>query len=149
MHKYLLIEYKNGIARKESVHAEHLGDGLYKLKHSPGFVLGIAAGDTFRIINDDGRFEVLVRGGNLCVQIFSHKPIVNCLSELETEIQKMHGVLDGSISNGAVFTIPVSAGFEVIENTFNEFVSSHTGMEWFYGNVYDPIDGETPLNWWK
>ena len=52
MHKYLLIEYKGGFPRKEPVHAEHVGEAVYQLQYSPGFVLGIAACDMFRIPKD-------------------------------------------------------------------------------------------------
>jgi hypothetical protein len=26
--------------------------------------------------------------------------------------------------------------------------SKYPGCQWIYGNVYDPADGVTPLNWW-
>jgi hypothetical protein len=35
-----------------------------------------------------------------------------------------------------------------IEFVFIEFVAAHPGTEWMFGNVYDPRDGVTPLNWW-
>jgi len=47
-----------------------------------------------------------------------------------------------------VFTVPVGAGFPKIEAIFNDLVAAHPEMEWLFGNVYDPGDGVTPLNWW-
>ena len=57
-HLLLLIEHKDGQARREPVHAERLPSGNYRLLSSPGFVQGIAAGDEFRVLDEDGTFEV-------------------------------------------------------------------------------------------
>lgn len=48
-----------------------------------------------------------------------------------------------------MYTVPVSAGFVAIEGVLNGLNDRFPDYEWFYGNVYDPKDGETPLNWWK
>ena len=48
-----------------------------------------------------------------------------------------------------VYSIHVSCGFSAIENILNEFVGRDGQSAWMYGNVYDPADGETPLNWWQ
>jgi hypothetical protein len=59
------------------------------------------------------------------------------------------GVVDGNIERGAVLTIPVATGFSKIEAALSELCQSHSGLEWIYGNVYDPADGKTPLRWWE
>jgi hypothetical protein len=45
--------------------------------------------------------------------------------------------------------VPLSEGFSKIEKVFNSTVEKCSGYGWSYGNVYDPTDGVTPLNWWK
>jgi hypothetical protein len=46
-------------------------------------------------------------------------------------------------------TIDVAAGFPALEARLNALVAQFPGCEWYYGNVHDPDDGVTPLNWWK
>jgi hypothetical protein len=118
------------------------------LLHSPGFVQGIAAGDEFQILDQQGAFRVLHRSGNIAVQVFSEVPVDPIVGEFTRRVAEIGGVLDGRIERGMVFTIPIQAGFPTIEALFNELVAAHAGMEWFYGNVYDPRDGMTPLGWW-
>jgi hypothetical protein len=148
-HVLLLVEYRDGKPGQEPVHAEALGDGRYRLLYSPGFVQGIAAGDEFRLLNEDGAFEVVRRSGNLAVQVFSLENVEPIKAELSRQVASLGGTLDGGIEQGLVFTIPVSAGFPAIEAVFNNFLAEHPGLEWYYGNVYDPKDGRTPLNWWQ
>ena len=57
-HLLLLIEYRHGLPLKEPVHAESVGRGTYRLLYTPGLIQGIAAGDEFRLVGDDGSFEV-------------------------------------------------------------------------------------------
>ena len=110
---------------------------------------GVAGGDDIRVLNDDGKFEVVRRGGNLAIQVFANDPVEPLRDELAQQVAKLDGVLDGAIEYGLVFTIPVAAGFQAIESVFNAWVDQHPGWEWYYGNVYDPSDGVTPLNWWN
>jgi hypothetical protein len=58
------------------------------------------------------------------------------------------GRLDGRSPGKLVYTLPVSAGFASIEAELQSVVEKFSNVEWFYGNVYDPADGVTPLNWW-
>jgi hypothetical protein len=112
-------------------------------------VQGIAAGDEFRLVDPDGAFEVVRRSGNLAVQVYSRKAVAPVKEELTQAVERLGGNLDGCIERGMVFTIPVRAGFRAIEAVFNKCVADHPEMEWYYGNVYDPRDGKTPLNWWQ
>ena len=148
-HLQLLIQYKDGRPRREPVHAVRLADGNYRVLNSPGFVEGIAAGDEIALLDEDGKFEVLKRGGNVAVQVYSSEPIEMHKRSLEEQVVKLKGVLDGAIEKGMVFTIPVAAGFPNIEKIFNSFVEANPKAQWVYGNVYDPEDGVTPLDWWK
>ncbi len=147
-HVALLVEYRNGEPLLENVEAEALGNGCYRLLFSPGFVQGIAAGDEFKLLNEDGEFEVIKRAGNVVVQVFSNELIEPYKDELTKTVENLGGTLDGSIERGMVFTIPVAAGFKQIESLFNEFIAKTPTTQWLYGNVYDQKDGKTPLNWW-
>lgn len=147
-HVDLLIEYREGKPAKEPVHAVDLGNGRFRLLYSPGFVLGIAAGDEFRLLDHDGNFEVVHRSGNIAVQVYSRDFVDPAVQEITRRVAEIGGVLDGKIEKGMVFTLPIKASFAAIEETFNSVVKDYPQMEWFHGNVYDPADGVTPLNWW-
>ena len=45
-----------------------------------------------------------------------------------------------------IYSVHVSLGFAAIEALLNAAMDEQSA--WFYGNVYDPADGTTPLNWW-
>lgn len=147
-HVYLLIEYRQGQPLKEPVHAELIRPGEFRLLYSPGLVQGIAAGDEFRLLGEDGAFEVTRRAGNLAVQVFSDGPVGPWQADLTERVSQIGGNFDGAIEKGLVFTLPVTAGFPAIEAVFGHWVAEHPGWEWYFGNVYDPADGITPLNWW-
>lgn len=147
-HLMLLIEYRQGRPLREPVHAADLGEGMFRLLYTPGMVQGIAADDEFRLIGEDGAFEIIRRGGNLAVQVFSREPVAPQRAELIDRVAQLGGRLDGAIERGLAFTIPVSVGFAAVEAVFNRWVDEHAGWEWYYGNVYDPADGVTPLGWW-
>lgn len=147
-HLLLLIEYQQGQPLKEPVHVEEVNRGVFRLLYTPGFVQGIAAGDEFRLIGGDGAFEVTRRGGNLAVQVFSSHPVAPLRDELAAQVSRLGGALDGAVEQGLAFTIPVSAGFAAVEAVFNTWVAEHPGWVWYFGNVYDPADGITPLGWW-
>jgi hypothetical protein len=148
-HLLLLIEYRQGRPLKEPIHVEALGGERFRLLYSPGFVQGIAAGDVFRLLNEDGDFVVLSRAGNLAVQVFHTEPVEPIKAELTRRVEQLGGVLDGGIERGLVFTLPLRAGFPAVEALFNRLVEEYPGLEWYYGNVYDRNDGVTPLNWWQ
>jgi hypothetical protein len=147
-HVHLLVDGAGGKTVQEPVHVVDLGDGRFRLLHSPGFVQGIAAGDEFQTLDEHGAFRILHRSGNIAVQVFSEVSVDTVIEEFARRVAEIGGVLDGTIERGMVFTIPIRACFPTIEALFNELVAAHAGMEWLYGNVYDPRDGITPLNWW-
>jgi hypothetical protein len=147
-HLMLFIEYRQGQPLKEPVHAEEVRRGAFRLLYTPGLVQGIAAGDEFRLVGREGAFEVTRRGGNLAVQLFSSEPVGPLRDDLVARVAGLGGSLDGTIERGLAFTVPVSAGFPAVEAVFNGWVAEHAGWEWYFGNVYDPADGVTPLGWW-
>ena len=133
---------------KEPVHVEALDRGRYRLLHSPGFVVGVAAGDEIELLDEAGHFKVLRRGGNIAVQMFARQPVQPFRDEIAAAVREaLSGSLDGGIERGLVFTIPLATGFAAIEAFFDDFVKTHSETEWMYGNVYDPDTG-SPLGWW-
>jgi hypothetical protein len=114
---------------------------------SPGFVEGIAAGDVVKIIDAEaGTFEVRRRGGNLSVKLLREAGIGPVLESLEPELALLRARVDGNIERAAVLTIPISSGFRSIEAVMSRLSAEFPGLEWYFGNVYDPAG--KPLNWW-
>ena len=133
----------------ESVLVEHLGGLKYRVLASPGMLEGCAAGDEIELLAEDRtRFRLSKRGGNVCIQFFVEGDHAACASELTARIEALDGRLDGETAGLLVFTVPVSAGFPAIEAVFYDAEKRYAGCSWMFGNVYDPVDGETPLNWW-
>jgi hypothetical protein len=67
---------------------------------------------------------------------------------MEPKVEAIGGRVDGESHGLLVFTLPASAGFGVIERIFRDAERQYPECRWMYGNVYDPTDGITPLNWW-
>ncbi len=136
----------------ERLEVGRLESNRYRLVHSPGLVEGIAAGDEIAL-SDDVRlgFRVLARSGNLCVWMVYQSPqeLMHSVSmELKACVEKLGGILDGGTKRSLIFTIPIAAGWEAVRAVFDAAVQRSEGSGWLYANVYDPSDGETPLNWW-
>lgn len=119
-------------------------DDTCQLVTSPAFVKGIARGDTLKRNGDS--FELVKRSGNLCIRIYSDK-LEDISQELTPALEKLGGELDIETPRFYVYSIHVSCGFTKIEELLNKYMADR-GM-WMYGNVYDPEDGTTPLNWWQ
>lgn len=129
-----------------------LGEERYLLLASPGFVEGLAAGDEFELdANAERGVRVHRRGGNLCVWFYHSEPLdetSDVTADVRRTAESLGGSLDGGYSRMLVLTIPLSAGFDAVAAAFDDAVRRHAGSAWLYGNVYDPSDGVTPLNWW-
>ena len=133
----------------EQVRATPLGDDCYELLTSPLFARGAAKGDTVRLLNA-GNFAVERRSGNLCVRVMAKQAIDEIRTLLEAELKPLKAELDYHNERILVYSIPVTAGFEAVETAFNRVLQERSGHAmWLYANVYDPQDGETPLNWWQ
>jgi|RhiMetdeSRZDD1v2_1073273.scaffolds.fasta_scaffold00066_34 hypothetical protein len=131
----------------ESVLVEHIGPQRYLVLASPGLLEGFAAGDEIELVPEQGSgYRVTKRGGNVCVQFFWNAD--ESRPWLEPRVAALGGRLDGQTPGILVFTIPVTAGFPAIESIFYEADKRYPGCKWMYGNVYDPVDGVTQLNWW-
>ena len=95
-------------------------------------------------------YTIVLRGGNLSIQVIYPRPeTVTEVDRLAEELAALGGVVDGRARRETVFTVPVSAGFPAIERVMERFMARNPDVEWYYGNVFDPRDGVTPLNWWE
>lgn len=126
-----------------------LEDNSCQLVKSPCFVQGIASGDVIKLNDKDQSFELVRRSGNLCIRVFAMHDITSIAQDLAPILEKMGGQQDFENERMLVFSIHVSCGFAKIEEALNDHVGDETESAWFYGNVYDPKDGQTPLNWWN
>lgn len=118
------------------------------LVKSPAFIKGIAAGDLIKLNQETKQFEIIKRSGNLCVRVFSRGDIGLLADQLTGEIEKLGGQLDTETPRMLVYSIHVSCGFKAIEGLLERHTQGDD-TAWIYGNVYDPNDGTTPLNWWQ
>ncbi|GAA1808072.1 hypothetical protein GCM10009682_32350 [Luedemannella flava] len=146
-HVRLLAEVsETGQPRLEELPATRLGHDVYLVDGSPMFTYGCAAGDRIRVA-EDGTFEVLERGGNLCLRVYPTEP----LSEASVEaLRHRIGDLDGLVETPGdrrfvVITAPVTAGFPDLQAVLDQWTEEHGGV-WEYGNVYD--EDNKPLDWW-
>lgn len=120
--------------------------GLCQLIKSPAFIKGLAAGDIIKLNPASDQFEIQTRSGNLCIRVFSKDNIGPLHEAITPELEKLGGQLDLETPRMLVYSIHVSCGFGAIEEILNEHINANSA--WLYGNVYDPNDGITPLNWW-
>lgn len=122
----------------------------YRLLRSPAFVRGLASGDRIKFpANNEQGYELIKRSGNLCLRVLSKSNIDEVLQVLTPEIELLDGILDVETPRLLVYSIHVSIGFQAIELLLDRISGQFAGTLWYYGNVYDPADGVTPLDWWQ
>ena len=132
----------------EQALAQALGDDCYKLMTAPLFAKGCAKGDTIRMLAA-GNFTVEQYGGNLCIRVLGRNDIDVIKQRLKANLKTIDHSLDFENERSLVYSVPVSQGFENIEKAFNNALKEQENNAiWLYANVYDPQDGQTPLNWW-
>ena len=137
----------SGPPKYEKLLTEPRPDGSYSLLRAPSITLGLAAGDVFGL-DDEGFARVHHRGGNITVQVLSLTPLSReDLARLDRAAVRLGGTFDVHTEHTVGLTIPVSAGFGEIEQTFDKFCEGRDGCEWSLANVFDG-DGN-PLNWWQ
>ena len=135
----------------ESLQAELLDEtsNRVRLLKSPLLSRSLAAGDILRVINPNtAEYEMERRSGNLCVRVFRKHRLSELEEHLTSAIEKLGGSLDFNSERALVYSIHVSLGFGPIEELLNSACEQYADSVWYYGNVYDPNDGTTPLNWW-
>lgn len=126
-----------------------LEDGNFQLLRSPAFIKGIAAGDVIKLEEGEHSFALVKHSGNLCLRVMAKDGVQALAEDLTPELEILGGQLDFENERVLVYTIHVSCGFATIEKILNDHVGDATDSVWYYGNVYDPDDGVTPLNWWQ
>lgn len=132
----------------EQVRAVEKGDDCYTLKTSPLFAKGAAKDDVIRMLAA-GRFEVEEYGGNLCVRVLAKQDVDVIAQRLAAPVKALSGSCDFQNERSLVYSIPVAQGFKAVEQAFDEALKGREDHAiWLYANVYDPVDGQTPLNWW-
>jgi ribosome-interacting GTPase 1 len=122
-------------------------DDSCQLVRSPAFIKGIASGDIIKLEAGTQNFSLIKRAGNLCIRVYSRGDTEALSERLAPQLEKLGGELDTETPRMLIFSIHVSCGFTTIEKILNDNMSDDT--MWMYGNVYDPKDGQTPLNWWQ
>ncbi|WNO09074.1 DUF4265 domain-containing protein [Teredinibacter sp. KSP-S5-2] len=154
MSNYQFIELYAGLRPDgqpvvERLQVEILDDDSCKLIKSPSFVQGVAKGDNVKLNQDERTFELIKRSGNLSIRVFAKQDIGAIEADVTPRLEKLGGSLDFENERLLVYSIHVSCGFKEIEAILNDHIGEETESAWFYGNVYDPADGVTPLNWWQ
>lgn len=139
----------NGKPIVEKLPVRELESGELQLVQSPAFMKGLASGDVIRCDVPNQEYEIVRRSGNLSVRVFSRDSIEALGDLLTPELEKLGGELDLETPRMLVYSIHVSCGFSTIEDLLNRYLGKDGRSAWMYGNVYDPVDGQTPLNWWQ
>ncbi len=122
----------------------------YRLLKSPAFVRSLAAGDRIRYPADNpAGYDLTKRSGNLCIRVLRKEGIEDVANTLSPELELLDGTLDLQSPRVLVYSIHVSIGFQNIEILLDRVIGQFPGTVWYYGNVYDPADGVTPLEWWQ
>ena len=135
----------------ESLHAELLDNGTNRIRllKSPLLARNLAAGDILRVINPStADYELERRSGNLCIRLFRKNDLKDLEQFLTSAIERLGGSLDLHAERALVYSIHISLGFGAIEALLNRTKEKFSETVWYYGNVYDPEDGITPLDWW-
>ena len=141
----------------ECVGATRLSDMHFRLEQTPAMAMGTARGDVIELLDPStGDFGVIERSGLLAVQVFGQESSDLIQKRLESVAHDFEGYFEShdtrETSDGAAFVVtvslPVSKGFKTIEAALDQAIKDVDGAEWYFGNVYDPVDGVTPLNWW-
>lgn len=143
-------------AGTEQVPARRHPSGAWELLKSPLYATELAAGDLIKIQQvESGLFELIARGGNVCVQFYLDQEQADSSDSterverwLKQELRNIDGRVDGTTPGLITCTIPVSVGFAAIERTFSKAEANFLGSQWQYANIYDPIT-EEPIGWWE
>lgn len=133
----------------EKIQVKKVGEGEFELVRSPCFTKGLALGDKIVFDDKDNSFELKTHSGNVCIRVYAKEDLTALRADITPKIEKLGGSLDYENQRLLVYSIHVSCGFKEIERTFNDHIDEDAQQMWLYGNVYDPVDGVTPLNWWQ
>jgi hypothetical protein len=120
-----------------------------RLVRSPLLTRNLAAGDKLKVIDvSSAEYKLLRRSGNLSIRVFRQHQLDVLAENLTGEIEKLGGSLDKQTDRALVYSMHFSIGFQVIEELLSNVCKDYPDTVWYYGNVYDPEDGTTALEWW-
>ena len=110
----------------EEVPALQRAGNVWELLKSPLYATQVAAGDLVKVLQaEHGTFEIVRRGGNVCVQLFlasdqaDSMEFTNKVADfLEKKLRLIDGRVDGQTPGLVSCTVPVAAGFGKIEKVF-------------------------------
>ncbi|WP_405435266.1 DUF4265 domain-containing protein [Streptomyces avidinii] len=119
----------------EVLPARRVEPDLFELAGSPGPVLGCAAGDVLRVA-DDGQFEVVERGENLCIQAaVAGRLSTESFVELSESVSDLGGLAEAPPNlRFVVVTVARAVGTPAIERVMNAWAAGGDGVEWWFGN---------------
>jgi hypothetical protein len=124
----------------EQVPAAVVTPGVYDVLASPAMVYNCAAGDRIRVA-EDGSFEVLRRGGNLCLVLWPVAPPTDTdITVVTTRFQRLGGIVE----------VPADRRFIVITclchlRSAANGVSGHTaGVNVLVRSPSDRLRGKNP-----
>lgn len=139
-HVRLLAGHKaDGRPVYEVLPATPRGPGVVVLAGSPGLVLGCAAGDVLRV-DDDGGFEVVEPGANLCVQAFRDERFTpESFGALQEAVAALGGLAEAPPDlRFIVVTVERAAGLAAVARVMDSWAAGVDDTTWWYGNVDDP-----------
>jgi hypothetical protein len=120
-----------------------------RLVRSPLLTRNLAAGDKLKVINpSSAEYELLRRSGNLSIRVFRVHQLAVLAENLTAQIEKLGGSLDKQTDRALVYSIHFSICFHVLAVLLSAVGKDYPDTVWYFGNVYDPEDGTTPLQWW-
>jgi hypothetical protein len=121
-------------------------DNDYEILGSLALAYGFAAGDRLRVA-DDSTYEVLRRGGNLCIRSYpATAPSEADVAALMTEFEPLSGLVEMPPDRRfVVITVPMTAGFPAVEAAVDGWATARA-WDWEYGNTYD--EQGNALGWW-
>ncbi len=140
----------------EHVPARRVERSSWQLLRSPLYARHVAAGDVIRVTDaDTGEFELVARGGNVCVHFYLPDADAHDASAtdrvaeaLAIPLERLGGCVEASTPGLIAATVPAIAGFPAIEEVLEQAAHNTPGAQWEYTNVYDPSTGE-PIRWWE
>jgi len=152
----LIAGYRpDGEAIMEQLRVEAVPDSKsadeYRLLTSPGFVRGLASGDRIRHpVRNEAGYELLKRSGNLSIRVLRKDNLDLLAQALTPEIELLDGSLDLQTPAPAGVQLSMSpSAFRRWKFCWMALSDSSPDRSGYYGNVYDPTDGVTPLDWWQ
>ena len=152
MHVALLAGRKrSGEPVHEVVPATLRPDGTWQLLGTPALAAGCAGGDVVSV-DDNGRFDVVRRRGNVAVVAYASAglDVAAAADDLRARVTAVPNGRVATVETDPrgrwlVATVPAAVGFPTLETVLQGWRET-TGADWAYGNVHDET-GE-PLGWW-